>query len=423
LTIRFPSVESFQAMATTTGLPLAQTLRPTTASEVAAALRDAHESAAAVYPLGGQTALDFGLAAKTPGVGLSLARLDRVVDYPARDMTITVEAGITLGKLAATLAESGQRLPIDAPHAAQATLGGLIATNHSGPLRYSQGTIRDYVIGISAVDGAGRPFRGGGRVVKNVAGYDFCKLLVGSLGTLGIITQMTLKVKPITPASTMLVCELADWEAVEPLLARLVTTAITPAFIELLYGPAWSASAPRVVVGMEGSATEVDWMRETLRNEAPEHDWRDVGPWHGAAAANHAASGAANYDRLVHFTADPPQALTLKLAARPSALVRLAQLVLEIDSRASLQAHAGNGILLAQFADFPAAVVSRDLIGRLQPAAVAAGGHAVVLSAANPQDLTRQTMWGNVEAPGDLMRAVKQQFDPRGVLNPGRFVY
>src|SRR5690606_32325083 len=119
--------------------------------------------------------------------------LNRVIDYPARDMTITVEAGITWEQLEAELAKEGQWLPVDVARAEAATVGGAIACNTSGPRRFGYGTLRDYVIGIHAVDGQGMQFKGGGRVVKNVAGYDFCKLLTGSFGTLAVITQVTLK--------------------------------------------------------------------------------------------------------------------------------------------------------------------------------------------------------------------------------------
>src|SRR5690606_27275996 len=138
-------------------------------------VREAYDEGSPIYPIGGGTSLEFGLPPRDPGIGLSMRALKRVIDYPARDMTITVEAGITLDALATTLAREKQRLPIDIPSADRATLGGAIACNQSGARRYANGTIRDYVIGISAVDGRGMTFRAGGRVVKNVAGYDFCK--------------------------------------------------------------------------------------------------------------------------------------------------------------------------------------------------------------------------------------------------------
>ncbi|RIK71952.1 MAG: dehydrogenase [Planctomycetota bacterium] len=400
---------------------LSERVVPETAEALADVVRSAAAAGTPVYPLGGETALDYGLPAKTPGIGVSLAALNRVVDYPARDMTITVEAGITMAELARTLAADGQRLPIDAPLADRATLGGVIATNQSGPLRYGHGTIRDYVIGIAAVDGRGRMFRGGGRVVKNVAGYDFCKLLVGSLGTLGVITQVTLKVKPLAPASAVVACDVGDWADAERLLAALVHSAATPAFVELAAGSAWQGPAAaargvaRLLVGVEGTAAEVRWMRDTLEREL-----RELG------AEPHAlddAGAATVREQLTMFPARDGAPLVLKAAVRPSCVTQFAALVREIDASASLQAHAGNGIVVARFAEFTAGDVSRQLIGRLQPAAAAMGGNVVVLSCDAAIDLTRQARWGSTGAAGDLMRSVKRQFDPADVLNRGRFVY
>src|SRR5207253_9213768 len=125
-----------------------------------------------------------------------LRGLAEVIDYPARDMTITVQAGITLARLQALLATEKQRLPVDVPHPDRATLGGALATNASGPRRLGFGTLRDYVIGMTVVNDEGQEVKAGGRVVKNVAGYDLCKLHVGALGTLGVISQATLKLRP-----------------------------------------------------------------------------------------------------------------------------------------------------------------------------------------------------------------------------------
>jgi glycolate oxidase FAD binding subunit len=159
------------------------------------------------------------------------------------------------------------------------------ATNWNGPRRLGEGSVRDYVIGIHAVDGRGMPFKGGGRVVKNVAGYDFCKLLTGSLGTLGIITQLTLRLKPIPEHSVLLACAVADSSAAQRLLAGLVASPTTPVAVELLAGPAWdgdpalvsaaanvSPSCLFLVVALEGTGPEVEYMIRQLTAE-----WRELG--------------------------------------------------------------------------------------------------------------------------------------------------
>lgn len=404
-------------------LPLDAMVEPATQDDAVAEVRRAFASGTPLYPIGGGTALDFGLPARERGTGLSLTRLNRVVDYPARDMTITVESGITLAALAAELAREGQRLPVDAAQAEQATLGGLIATNFSGPRRYGYGTIRDYVIGISAIDGRGTPFKGGGRVVKNVAGYDFCKLLTGSLGTLAVITQVTLKVRPRAEASAFLSCPLATWAQADALLAALVTSRTTPVAIELLSGPVWqgdpmtaSGQGPiaRLLVGFEGSESEVRWQYEQLARE-----WRD----HGVTRIDEHADNDTRrlWNLLIEFPSEPA-ALVLKANLRPSAVVGFMELLLKIDPQVSLQAHAGGGIVIARFAEFSPSDAGRILVQQLQPAAARAGGGVIVWSCP-AGELTRQAVWGPASSDAAVMREVKRQFDPKWLLNPGRFVY
>jgi glycolate oxidase FAD binding subunit len=434
-------------------LPLTSVVEPATQEQVVDHLRTCYESAKATYPIGGGTSLDYGQPGRVPGIGLQMTGLNRIVDYPARDMTITVEAGITMASLSAELARQGQRLPIDATDAERATLGGMIATNFSGPRRYGYGTLRDYVIGIGAIDGRGTPFKAGGRVVKNVAGYDLCKLLTGSLGTLAVITQVTLKVRPMPEATAFLGCYPSSWQHAEALLAALVTSRTTPVAIELSAGAAvgraprgaafpgrlgqtttasegrpTKAEHPlhrdfeqplggvaRLLVGFEGSFLEVGWQIEQLRRE-----WSESGV--DPAAVDHHTQELAT--SLWQTLSEVPRAapLVIKANVRPSAVTSFVQIVLELDPEASIEAHAGNGVVIAAFSDFSPADAGRILVQRLQPAAVAAGGNVVVWSCA-AGELTRQATWGAAPGGADLMRAVKHQFDPKGLLNPGRFLY
>ncbi len=196
--------------------PLAA-VRPQTVAEVGDLVRRAAAEGQALYPLGGRTMIGVGLPPTRPGISVDLRSLARVIDYPARDMTITVQAGITVAELQARLATENQRLPIDVPRPEQATLGGVLAVNVSGPRRYGFGTLRDYVIGISTINDEGQEVKAGGRVVKNVAGYDLCKLHIGALGTLGIITQVTLKLRPL-PEDKALVTLGCDTTGAEPIV-------------------------------------------------------------------------------------------------------------------------------------------------------------------------------------------------------------
>jgi glycolate oxidase FAD binding subunit len=419
-------------------LPLTETHTPADAAGVADVVGNCFLSSTAIYTIGGGTSLEVGLPAKKPGIGIVTTSLDRVIDYPARDMTVTVEAGIRMTELQKLLAGKRQRLPVDCPQPERATLGGVVATNTSGPRRFGNGTMRDYVIGVSAVDGHATAFKAGGRVVKNVAGYDFCKLLTGSAGTLAVITQVTLKVRPMPEASAFVVAPVQSLEQAEKLLAGLVQSRTTPAAIELLIGPARAndpalgdlrpGEAGFLVAGLEGTSAEVRWMTRTLVEE-----WSAMlaNGGTGSSEIRVAADGdvAALWQRLVEFpsasvgAASPTPDLMLKISVPPSRLVEMIKLVLAFDPTCSLQAHAGNGIAVVKFAEFPAAEISKTLIGKFQPAAQRFGGSCVVLRCSNPSELSHQAMWGRLGDSAILMEEVKRQFDPQGLLNPGRFVY
>jgi len=411
-------------------LPLTETVEPSDRAAVRDAVRDAYGADTPVYPIGGRTCLHYGVRPALPGIGLSLGRLARVVDYPARDLTITVEAGITMADLAAQLAKERQRLPVDVVQSDRATAGGVVATNRAGPRRYRCGTIRDYVIGIQAVDGTGMVFSGGGRVVKNAAGYNLCRLLTGSLGTLGVITQVTFMVKPIPESSAFLACELPDYHTADRLLADLVDGPTLPAAIEFLAGPvwrddpavpaAWSSSMGRLVVGFEGTEPEVGWMLDQLSSR-----WSEAGI---ASPVTVSADRAGPlWHRLTEVLArlpdgEEPDRLTIEIRVLPGATMELVARLREVDPNCSIQAHAGDGVILARLAPDPDQAVG-VLGDRIRPAVAAAGGHLVVLSYPRNIELDRSAVWG---PPGDgaaVMQAIKDRFDPKGLLNPGRFAY
>src|SRR5688572_22486884 len=344
---------------TTESLTINEILVPTTSTGVADAVRSAHDARRPVYPLGGCTALDYGIAPAREGVGLDLTGLAKIVDYTPRDMTILVEAGARMADLAAALATEGQQLPIDVPRAGEATIGGVVATNWNGPRRYGYGTVRDYVIGIHAVDGRGVAFKGGGRVVKNVAGYDFCKLLTGSLGSLAIITQLALKVKPLPEQSTTIVAQCNSLNAASDILNRLASVDVQPVAIDFLVGGAWrdgvvddpARSSFTIAVRVEGTESEIAWLVEQVQYEL----------WTGGAGAVQRLDASQAYTlwkRQVEFSDRGPHAtpdnspFVLKIAVPPSATTSIVAEIVEADLDCTIQAHAGNGSVVARFARF-----------------------------------------------------------------------
>jgi glycolate oxidase FAD binding subunit len=408
-----------------------ESVSPEHLSGVADAVRAAYEASQAVYPLGGGTAQNYGSPPKHGGATLSLASLARIVDYTPRDMTIVVEAGVRMADLAATLAAERQHLPIDVPRAGEATIGGVVATNWSGPRRLGYGTIRDYVIGIHAVDGRGTPFKGGGRVVKNVAGYDFCKLLTGSLGTLGVITQLALKVKPQPECAATVLCECADLTTVESALNRLAELECTPVAIDWLSGAAWNSVSPlptphsplhaRLAVRFEGTESEINWIAAHIKSAL-----------NAVGCENTRVLPAADADELwnrqVEFSdrgpgdADDNCPMVIKIAVPPSATVKAVASLLELDANCTIQAYAGSGVILARFSQFRNDDVTRLLVGKLRPAAVRLGGSLVVVRT-NLEGLTPHVVWGGRTDATLLLEQIKRQFDPRNILNPGRLAY
>lgn len=394
-------------------IPISERIAPATFSEVAAVVRQCYDSATPVYPLGGETSLTFGLPVKAPGIGLSTTALTRVIDFPARDMTITVEAGITIKELNDVAAKEGLQFPVDVPLPDRATLGGVIATNWNGPRRYGYGLVRDYVIGIHAVDGTGQEFKGGGRVVKNVAGYDFCKLLTGSMGTLGVITEVTLKLKPIAESRAWLLAPLPSMPTADERLAELVNFPAVPSSVSLLMGPHSSGLAsfhagtgPTLAIGFEGAKLDVEWSLVELSKKFPN--------------AKIERDGYLDLlNQLANFPADEKSPLIIRAALTPSGVRPFMEAAIQIDTKAIILAHAGSGIVYVKFSEFPGGGLSKSLVGNLHGVAQRYHGNVVILSNPSGAEMTHQATYGG-EANWNLMRDVKRKFDPKNILNPGR---
>ncbi len=407
-------------------LPLLRTEQPTTAAEVAALVRKTAETRMSIFPLGGETALDSGLQPRSQGTGLSLRKLDQLIDYPARDMTVTVGAGITIEKLRSTLAAEHQELPLDLPQAAQATIGGCIAANISGYRRLGCGTLRDYVIGIEAVDGSGAIYHGGGRVVKNVAGYDFCRLLIGSQGTLGVITQVTLKVKPLPSRTAALLIPINDFETADRLIERVLQGPQLPAGLELFSAlpdslrqdfAAHASALAWLAVILQGTESELNWQLSTDCIELAKHGPAPIvlAPMQRDALLAH----------LREFPALMPsigaEGLALKLTFQPSRLLMGLRWLTNLQPNITWQAHAGSGIVYARLPKPPSTSLSQWLLHTAHPDLAKLGGRLQVWRVPDSSDLTSAALWGQMGDAAEMNRAIRTQFDPQAILNAGRF--
>ena len=205
-----------------------------------------------------------------------------VIDYPARDMTITVGAALTIGHLRDVLKQENQQLPIDTPDDTM-TIGDLVAFDVSGPRQYGYGTLRDYVIGVEASDGHGRVFHAGGRVVKNVAGYDLCRMLIGSQGRLGTLRQLTFKLKPLPVEQHLSIAAFRSLQDLDSALDRMNLSSTTPQILDVVNRSAAEKLLPEadaslasgklsafeafLVIGFDGSRKACDWQTKTLAEE------------------------------------------------------------------------------------------------------------------------------------------------------------
>ena len=400
-------------------LPLA---RPSSVVELGELIRQAAVRDHAIYPVGGQTALTLGAPPTKPGQAVDLRGLAQVIDFPARDMTVTVQAGITIQTLSEMLAKENLRLPIDVPQANRATLGGILATNACGSRRYGYGTLRDYVIGISVLNDEGKEFKAGGRVVKNVAGYDLCKLLVGSLGTLGVITQVTLKLRPRAEqqAVVLLPCEAAE---LDPLLTMAHESRTRPVCLDLfnraaaqMVFPGAGLAVPEtpwvMVIGYEGNADAVGWQVQQLVKEAGARHRLNAFVDFTALPVCHA---------LCESAAFPEHPVAFKASLLPSAAAAFCVDADREPNRPALRVHAGNGIV---FGHWPSDLTKDSAASILKAWRERAGQRqgSVIVARCLSEWKASLSVWGPPPNDAWLMRAVKAKFDPKGIFNPGRFI-
>lgn len=403
---------------------------PATADELAAVLGLANERGAAVLPRGGGSRMGLGCPPRAADLLLSTRGLNRVIEYEPADLTVTVEAGLGFAELQARLNAEGQFLALDPPSAARATIGGIVASNASGPLRLQYGSARDLVIGTRVANPDGVLTKAGGRVVKNVAGYDLNKLYTGSLGTLGVIVELSFKLHPLPRSRGTVLATFERPEAAAALVTRVMRSPLGPAAMEVLNGAAADALGRAFSVPPGGCALAVlvgGFDRAVERVTVEIAGYCREG---GRAETLDEAGGEPLWEgiRGLADASDPARPL-LKLAVPPAASVaafeRLRSLAQGRGFAPLLVAHAGVGLVYARLerrewseADLESLAA---LAGEARAFARAQGGSLVVESC--PRGLKeRIDVWGEIGPPLRLMRALKEQLDPRGTLNPGRYV-
>ena len=400
------------------GRPARYTAAPASTAEAAALLRAAAALGLTVVPRGTGSKLDWGAPPASCDLLIDTRRLDQVIEHAAGDLVVSVQAGILLNDLAKVLVAAGQRLALDPPGAG--TIGGILATQAAGPLRFRYGAPRDLLIGITAVRADGTVARSGGKVVKNVAGYDLGKLFAGSYGTLGLITEATFRLHPQPESALTVTLDCPDPRAAAAAVQIMASSPLAPSAVELY----WPATAAPITVGVllegdeESAAGRADRMVGLLGD--------------GAVASVGRAVGAFTLRRLPVDDREPTPGnrTTLQLAFWAGQLASvLSSIRTAADAEyldAAIRGSAAVGILRVELPEeSPAKAVARfvDAVRSRLGAAGASGvppvaGSAVVLRA--PSEVRELVdLWGAVPSLR-LMRAVKEQFDAEYRMAPGR---
>ncbi len=382
--------------------------RPASIDALAEMLREASECGSPVVPWGAGMHQYIGNPPPDGALFLHTGALNRIVDYTPSDLTITVEAGVSLAAIQEVLRPHGQWLPWELPGSTQATIGGLLAVGVAGPLRLGYGTARDRTLGMRMVLGDGRLVKSGGRVVKNVAGYDAHKLHIGALGTLGVIAEVTFKLAPLPERQATCQCECTTLGQALELAERL--RVLEPAGL-LVVSEASAPGVYQLIARFDGVAAAVARRLASAAEAARAADARfdDTVAWEWVAGL------LASY-----MTRDTGASVIVRAGVRPAALPALLAAVEHLAPQGQHSTVALCGVGLA-YMRWPTNDTLQSALAALRATLGPEGGYAVVESL--PEELRSQIdVWGPVPQTFALMRELKARWDPRGVLNPGRYV-
>lgn len=404
--------------------------------QVAEVMRWAAENGVTVFPRGGGTKLALGNPPDDVGLALDLSRLNRVIDYQPGDLTVTVEAGITLDALQQELAATRQFVPLESPLPGRATVGGTLSTASAGAMAHAYGPPRDWLIGIGVVGADGAETKAGGRVVKNVTGYDLNKLYTGSLGTLGVIVEASFKVSPLQPQEYVLAAPFPSMQEAVSAGRKLLNSPAGPmSYLAATQGLARHLLSTQREVSLSQSLGEpmgalglcfFSGRSGAVRRRVEETSAALLEA--GATGVSHSAGDGALAVRRwaadLGWGDDFAPALALKLSAPRRFVPPLVEACLGTalgDTPAEALADPGFGTVRVFFWGESGDDGIVEAIDGVRKAARQHGGAAVVEVCA-PSVKARLDVWGAEPGSMEIMRRIKEQFDPQRLLNRGRFL-
>ncbi|GAC1478744.1 MAG: FAD-binding oxidoreductase [Pseudarthrobacter sp.] len=403
------SVEQQHAMSVDGLLP-AKIMHPADAEDAARGLRLCDLAPAGGVVWGGGTQMRLGSVPRRYNIAFSTERMTRLLEYEPADLTCRVEAGMRVADLQSTLLARGQRLPLDPPHPERATVGGMVAANTNGLSRARHGTVRDWVIGLAVAYPSGKVARAGGKVVKNVAGYDLMKLHTGALGTLGVIAEVNFKVQTRPEAELTLLAHFEDAAAGIRAGIELAHRYLAPAAMILVdRDTLWKCGLTAdwrwaLALKLEGYAGEIQPAQDVAANVI-----RAAG---GRLEGQAAPTGF--WDSARDWSAPTDDAEVVISCC--TSLTGWHRVLPVAEASGSLMAQPAAGIFHLRVAPAGAALA----LDRLR---LAAGSEGLVVVARAPASLKKSLdVWGVPPPAFPLMRSIKQAMDPNGILNAGRFV-
>jgi len=409
---------------------------PGTIDEVSEIVAYANEQRLGIIPRGSGTKMGIGGIPKKMDLVLSSGRLNRITDRDCDNLTLSVESGITLSEVQKTLATegSGYLLPLDPPFTDNATLGGIIATDSTGPKRLLYGTPRDLITGIKAVFPNGDIVVSGGKTVKNVSGYDMVKLLIGSCGTLGIICEITFTLLPLPEKEETLLIPFSSLDEAYGFVHEIMDSQLLPASIDLLNATAGdkvkhlmpSHGEHLVAIGLEGVSESIERQISEMGERGKKQGALDAVPLNSGP---HQAFWIAIRNLAQELTKDSPNLISLKsnvLISKSGELLRSYEKIADgLGLDCAFVNRCGNGILYSHVlvgeeldSEIDSVV---ELIKQFTSEASKYEGNLAVES--SPLTIKEKIdVWGEPRSDYRIMRRIKEQIDPAGTLNPGRFV-
>ncbi|MBW4488669.1 MAG: FAD-binding oxidoreductase [Trichocoleus desertorum ATA4-8-CV12] len=402
------------AQAVTPGTRISGVIYPGTQAELAEVVRRANEHQWGILPCGNGSKLHWGGLGSEINWVVSTQRLNRLIEHAVGDLTVTAEAGMKWVDLQTCLAKAGQFLAIDPAYPETATLGGIVATSDAGSLRQRYGGVRDMLLGLSLIRADGATAKAGGRVVKNVAGYDLMKLMTGSYGTLGILSQVTFRLYPLQVGSQTVVLT-GQAEAIAQATQTLLHSALTPTALDVLSTS--TVTSLQMGKGM-GLVIRFQSMASSVQVQADRV--LALGETLGLASHLYADTDEKQlWQQLGAPTLDTSEPIICKIGIRPAeAIAALVETEVMTSQTAPGLIHASSG-LGKLYLDSQA--TSAAILLELRALYQAKGGFLSVLQA--PITVKQEfEVWGYAGSGLDLMRRLKHQFDPKNLLSPHRFV-